>query len=79
MKLTKPQEEYLKILRETFGIDKWFIEGQWDELTHRINRFRFVLETLSKKGALTREVNPDRGKVLDDFYRYKVSLHKVGD
>jgi hypothetical protein len=72
-KLTKPQEENLKILRETFGVGKWFIEGQWDELTHRINRIRFVLETLTKKGALTREMNPGRGERLDDFYRYKVN------
>jgi hypothetical protein len=71
--LTRPQEENLKILRETFGVGKWFIEGQWDELTHRINRIRFVLETLTEKGALTREMNPERGKVLDDFYRYKVN------
>ena len=72
-KLTKPQKENLEIIRETFGVSKWFTEGQWDELTHRIARFRFVLETLTKKGVLTREINPERGKVLDDFYRYKVN------
>lgn len=73
-KLTKPQEENLRILRESFGVGKWFLETQWDETTKHIRRFRFALETLWKKGALTREMNPERaGTFSDDFYRYKIN------
>lgn len=72
-KLTKSQEENLGILRESFGVGKWFLETQWDETVKHIRRFRFVLETLQKKGALTREMNPERtGTLSDDFYRYKI-------
>jgi hypothetical protein len=70
--LTKPQEVNLKLLRETFGVGKWFTENKViEDVPERINRVRFVLETLWKKDTLTREMNPERD-IDFEFYRYKI-------
>ena len=72
MKLTKPQEINLKLLIETFGTE-WFTEMLcMERLPKRVNRIRFVLETLYRKCVLTRELSPKR-EFDFEFYQYKVT------
>lgn len=70
-KLSRSQEENLKVLQHFAG---WFVFSQCiKELPVRINRLRFVLETLHQKGCLVRELNPNRKGIWDDdFYRYSL-------